>query len=369
LCLELDDFKSFSETSKGYWTTPGRLKDFKPGTSYEFVDSYNILRIKLQQYYDVRSMKTQFSISKFAESLHDKSIDIYESAESARYEWGIEQREAKVKLQASIDGVLNEMEYFCRKMFDFLNSVLKIIGLASDKSIKEASWGYIERLLHFASDTLLENLDKSAFGGEEMSHITDRIRSISLLCWGCSEKLAKDGDRIPGNLGVAMREFRDMRNNIRHAAASLDQNLDFPRTLFEECENIRHKIETILSVIKDNDCFPDSVRIMSIGRSVNGTNITAASVFTKRNYHITYTDEIMIGLTAQEVMESIVYEEKDQDFWLFPASGVRSLFNPLLIPQGNIDHYRLMDVFLTASLPPEPLTDIEAIESIVEESL
>jgi len=98
----------------------------------------------------------------------------------------------------------------------------------------------------------------------------------------------------------------------------------------------------MLGIIKKESCFPEMVRIISIEKSADGVDLKVTSDFRERGYYVTYTDdEMMIEKVAQDALESLVYEEKGQDFWLFPASGPDIPLNPLLIPQRNFDSYRL----------------------------
>lgn len=370
-CLNEDDFLDFVEDAKDYWTSPERLKEvfygvqfrerilLPQGTLFKFKDSYHSLRNKLTRYYRSSKIQSHFSMVKFEKTLKEQSFGIKDNIEMASFKGGIQQAVAAKNLVSSFDIVIKAIERFYLHVLKFINDLLAFCGMPVHMP-KDGDWGSAERAMSQACDEFIGQINDKNID-ERIQHLSHEILAFCLLFWSGSQHEVDIRQRSIGEIASSILNIRRSYRNIEsHAAKSFDIDLAVAHEVLEISKTIKEDLSKFMDIIGEEGCFPEIVRIVSIEKWINGLNIKATTLYKENEYQIMYADEMIMEEIAREALYSMVYEEKDQDFWLFPASGARTLFNPLLIPFGNSETYRL-NVRLLAEIP-EPIASEQAEE-------
>jgi len=378
-CLNQSEFRRFVDDQVSFWTNPVHHPEWL-GRSVRVRDRYNRVRRILVEAYEQSNLRPRLSIRGLIVEIERAISLVHGSLPLAELREGLRAPEAQQEVRNGCGTALERVEKLLDLLLQFALSLADVCGVSADIS-SSTSWGPKELALH---NTCAEILHSSLHSGlvEEVAHLTAEIQRFAGFCYGTEIKNKKKEVRLPngdpqpsGQLMLLLSRFRELRNDVSHATSTIRTEAGLPKSLIDAAKSIIPYANEFVKIVRDETCFPEIVRIVSLEKGINGVELSIIAVPNEREYRAVYPDESLMSSLAREADCSLACTEGDQDFWLFPtpSSYRERLLNPLLLPLGNRENYNTQTVALEIAgeerlYQPESIT-MDFSQTVVEQEI
>ena len=185
----------------------------------------------------------------------------------------------------------------------------------------------------FYEDLEVRRFKPAPFGWESL------WEDIHRLIESCGFKQGDDGKwYATDDLMQILDSLRDLRNIVRHAPSTLQEDQRIPEAYINSTPKIRANLLNLWRLINENSAIPQVAKVLEYSSDCYGGTEFTLALENKRVVRVRYVYDWDKDRLAYRAEESLALAQKEFEFFIFPSprSEEHLLINPLLIRRDYI---------------------------------